>query len=464
MNNFTFDEFKKWLGYLKVQYNEVLSLLFILIFFFIFIVIPIHNGIRNDYHYEKYTYIFVYLIIIVHWLIWRYKYPRNKNNKTGLVIAIYARNKEELDTKNLFLNQLKKNFATSDLYKIFNVIDLKNHLAKNIKSNDDLESLHKKVKGHIYYFGEILKENDGDVEKYFITLDGYVKHMPIPTPVSRELSFDFRSVLPKEINFSTFFGLRGCRATANIAYLTTKYITGVASFLSGNPFLAYKLHEGLENEFSEYYAIDKNFKDIGALTTIDLKYLDKIKKKIPLIMSNECQIIASIYYKNNIFDQARFFLNLSLKYNPKNYSAWLLKAIIDFMADDNVMESIKSIKMAEKYSIGTYEWRYSKAFLMFWTEKYNEAWKECQKIMQARYENEEKTVEEIKHFNLSLLEKNPNKIQLYFWLGFTQYKKIHQLPNSLNYFETFVRKGNNVDFLIKKAQSYLVDIKKEMHI
>ena len=450
-----------------------LSALFISLFIVFWLLLSVHLIIRSDFNYEWYLYGFIFVSIILSWFFFKYKwpYPRNEkdpengNDKTGLVVSIFSENYEGTKMKNKFIGELERQINDSDLHKYFNVIVIPNHYAEKIKKGEDIEKIHEKVDGHIYFYGDVKKENDGkDVKKYFLNLDGHVKHLPILIPTSNELAFDFRAVLPKEICFSEFFELRGCRATAKIIYLTTKYVVGTASFLSGNPFFAFEMHKNLAEELNEYKKID-NDKNIKGLTVFDFKQLGKIKNKLPLIISSEALIISRIYQINNVEDKAREFLDLSLKNNPNNYESFLLKAIFDFQFDNDPVTSLKSIEKAKRFANNRYEWRYSWAFLKFWSENYQDAYRMCKKISTQHYDLEPFTLNEVEEFNLNIL-KNVNKQQLYFWIGYLNYKKKNNSQKALEYFENFIKIAdkNKMSFLIKKAETFLSEIKKTIEI
>ena len=379
-------------GYVLNRFHRKSGLFTSLFISFVFLL-WVHEKIKDDFNYEWYLYISIFTIIIFSWIYSNYMlpYPKNKpdkktgNKKTGLVIAISYENYEGAKIKNKFIKELERNINDSGLNKYFNIISIPEVYSEKLKNKEDLEKLHIKVGGHIYFYGDIQKENDGkEIKKYFLNIDGYVKHLPIPIPLSQELSFDFRAVLPKEISFSDFFELRGCRATAKIVYLTTKYVVGVASVLSGNPFLAYEMHKNLTKELDEYKKIDKD-KNIKNITNFDFKQLNKIKNKLPLIISNEAYVISNIYYINNKYDESLLFLDQSFKNNPNNYNSFLLKAIYDFQLDNDPPKALESIKKAKKLANGKLEWMYSYAFLKFWESDYAEAYRMCTKIKEKNF-------------------------------------------------------------------------------
>src|SRR3989339_431094 len=450
------------------------SALFVFLFITIWPLLGVHFLVKNTFDYEWYAYTLTIAIIIIFWLIFKYCWPYRKNKpdaksgreKTGIVIAIFAENYEGIKIKNLFIKELKRNFVDTNIDKYFNIMPLLNHHAEKIKTKNNVDELHKKVGGHIYFYGDIQKEADGkNVNKYFLNIDGYVKHWPVPIPVSQELSFDFRAVLPKEINFEEFFALRGCKATAKIVYLTTKYVVGATSFISGNPFLAFEMHKNMISELDDYKKIaeDKNIKELAA---IDFKQIKQIKNKIPLMLSNECFVIAHIYYINRLFNKAFELLTASLKYNKCNYDTYCLKALYAFQITNDPLEAFRNVKAAQKYAKNRIEWRYDYAFLKFWFGEFEEAFKMCKKINVQYYAAEHVTLNNVESFNLDLLKNNQDKPQLYFWIGYLNHKKKNNLPKALEYFEKFVKlsSATKMNFLLEKSKAFLVEIKKEMQI
>lgn len=459
-------------NYVVNKFHKLVGL-FVVLFITFWLLLSVHSSVRSDFDYEWYLYGAIFCGEILFWVFFRYKWPYAKNrkdlktgkDKTGLIVAIFAESYEGVKMKNKFIRELERQIIDAQLDGYFKIVSLSNHHAEKIRSINDIESIHSKVQGHIYFYGDVQKEKAGkDKKKYFLNIDGYVKHLPIPIPVSQELSFDFRTVLPKEISFDDFFELHGCKATAKIVYLTTKYVVGVASFLSGNPFLAYEMHKNLVNELSEYKKIQSD-RNLSGLTNFDFKNLKKIENKLPLIIANEAAVISRVYYLNKMYDEARKFLRVALLNNPNSYDNFLLKAIFDFQLDNNPLVSFESIKIAKKLSKNRFEWRYSWAFLKFWNEEYKEAYKMCQKISRQYYDQEFITLNEVEAFNLEILSRI-NKPQLYFWIGYLNYKKSGNLPSALSYFEKFIRStdGKTAEFLVCKANTFLNEIKKEMNL
>jgi tetratricopeptide (TPR) repeat protein len=397
-------------------------------------------------------YAVIFLLWVLYWVYYRFCLPKNKKNHVGLVIAIYAEsNHEEKRLKTDLISQLQKNIFDQGFGNTINIIVVKNHLAENIKDLKDINNIHKKVRGHFYLYGKVKRRNDGQ-NTYFLDLDGMVVHSPIDIRLSSALAQDFIAILPKQVSFFEAMEFKGFKFTTEIVYLAVKYITGVAAYLSGDPHLAIKLHANLRDEFNKFRPLPPN--------------LQAIRDKSDLLLSDEELLIARNYYFKNDLTNTDLWLGKCFQTNPNNYGGFLLKAIKEFQIDKDPKAALKSIKSAKKHAKTTSEWRYSDAFLKFWIDDYSGAIKACEKINNTSYRREEYTIAEIEIFNLNLLkDTNLNKPQLYFWLGYVNYKKKNNLPKSLEYFEEFEKKSTPQMLILKqKSGPYLGEIRKAMEI
>lgn len=423
------------------------------------IILYVHSEIKNDFNYEWIVYGFLFFIIAIYWLIWRYRLPRNDDKRTGIVIAMHGKDLEALRLKKKFINELNRNIHDASLSDVFNVVPLKNHQAEKVHGRNEIEKINKKIKGHFYLYGDIQKERDGNEYRYFIKLEGYIAHKIIPIPVSQELSVDFRNVLPKEIDFSELFGYRCIRATGKIAYLAAKYVVGVAALLSENPFLAFRLHKDLENEFGVYDQIESEMSGIGEIHKLDRKYLNHLREKLRKMISNESLILARVYQIKNNIPESKKCLDIAERSNPRNYGVHLLKGIFAFLYEQDANLALACIKKAKQLAGNAQEWRYSLAFLYFWQGDFDAAYRESQKIIKNAYENESITVNEIEDFNLKILESRRDKPQLYFWIAYIVLKKRGDAVLARKYFESFLTACNGtMPFLEEKARSFLTSL------
>ena len=200
-----------------------------------------------------------------------------------------------------------------------------------------------------------------------------VVHNRIDIRLSSALSQgeNFIAVLPKHVSFFEAIEFKGFQFTANIVYTRlSKYITGVAAYLSGDPHLAIKLHTNLREEFNQFRPLPP--------------HLQTIRDKAVLLLSEEELLIARSFYLKGDLINANLWLGKCSQTNPNNYGGLLLKAIKEFQIDKNPQVALQSIKTAKRQAKATAEWRYSEAFLKFWTDDYAGAIKSCEKIVHSQ--------------------------------------------------------------------------------
>jgi hypothetical protein len=433
--------------------------LFIVLLIFLAIIIA-SNGTLSEFL-NLISRAIIYLLVVFSWIIFwffnKYVLPRNKKNKVGIVIAIYSENEiERQKLKSDFLSKLFEDFRNEGIIEFSNIIPLKNHFSKLIKDSNNqrqhIEKINKKIKAHFFVWGDIRKRSDGNEgDKYFMNFEGLVVHKPISLSLSQKISKEFSKVLPREVNFFENRSFKWFGLTEKLVSLATKYVIGIAAFVSQDPILALKLHSRLKEQFA-------------ALSTLPPHYAD-IKNRIPLFISDEALWISKWHYINKRFDDSKKFINQSLIENSNNYAAWLFKAIIDFKIDGNITESFKSLKKAERYANGNTEWLYSKAFLFFWNGDYKNALKICLKIKQRAPASRAETIAEIRAFNLELLSQPSPKAQLYFWIGYLSYFQDNNIANALLDFENFEKFSTpEMSILEQKSSAYLCEIMNQMGI
>lgn len=396
----------------------------------------------------------VIIIGLAYWSTFRYRLPRNKKGKVGVVIALYCESeKEKSEIKADFFSKIYKKMREENLLGDFHLIFLKNHLSEQLKNSEKPAELivkfNKKINAHYFVWGEVKKREDGEI-KYFFELNGYVVHKPIPQNLSRDLSIDFSKVLPKQLEFLEKQQLKGFEISAGLVYLSIKYIIGVAAFVSGDLILAERLHQNLYIEFNSLKPLPD--------------HLRAIRTKAFNFFVEEKFLIALVYHRQGVnAEKVEENIQRVLTHNPSHYGALLLKTQLEFLkgnVDGSLVLALRARDCAPRDST----WRYSLAFLYFWNCQFAKALTLCKQIRQQNYAGESKSIQEVIDFNLKLLKMHPEKTQLYFWIGYLAYFKNQDLANALVYFENSLEKGVDSVILNQKAKAYLIEIKRHMQI
>lgn len=440
---------------LKLFFEKIENKLHTFFALIIGILIIFSGIIASDNFFSKYinqSYLeWVYLSLLFIWLIFwlqnRYWIPKSNKKKTTLVLCIHADSHEaEQNLKKDFISSVKKQITSQNIAEIFDVIVIKNHIAEKYNNIKSIYKLHKRVRGNIYIFGDTKKRKNGD-DQYFLSLDGLVLHRPVPIQVSQELSKDFLATLPKGINFKDDFAFAGFQVSADIVVKSVEYIIGIAAFISGNPFLATKVHTDLKIRINS--SPQKSPADKLILTKLDE------------LLSNEYAIIAAYYLGKGDKDKTNENVTLSLNLNQNCYRALIVQSIIFFSWESDPKKSLSVLKKCHTNNDPT--WRYNEAFLHFWLGNYPSALKQCEKI--KKYANDFFISQEVIDFNEAILANDNSKFALYFWLGFNYYYKQNNLPLALKSFELFEKQADTSALSLKqKSSPWLVEIKRQMNL
>lgn len=412
----------------------------------------------------------VYLLVFIEWFIfWFYKkkvLPKNSKSKIGLVICINAENdKQKIRIKNDFAGRLDKLILGNNLGKIVNIIFLNSYQAervskildqyvKNKHGKEELKnwnSTQKSMRSHFFIYGNIKERQDME-NKYFIDLEALVVHAPVNVSVKKQIKKEFLSVWYKQISFQEKIEFRGFEFAADSIFVAVEYIVGIAALVSGDIELALKLHNNLNNNpyFQKFTPLPPNLKHV--------------KEELKNLLTEENYLLARYYYKQNNLEKCYNCLNQSFLIQ-QSYGALLLRSIIEFCNENNPEKALNTIYESKKLAKNDGTWRYSEGFLLMYLEKYDKAVKVYKKIIENSYPGEESTLKEVYEFNDNILKNNPEKVQLFFVLGYLKYKKDSNYPEAYDYFEEFLSKANNkYDFLIEKAISYKAELEQKMKI
>jgi tetratricopeptide (TPR) repeat protein len=386
-------------------------------------------------------------VILIGWAFHVWKYPKRSRTRLGVVIAVQV---EDLEVYKF----LQKDFLAPFKSKIhelnlpFDVLVLKNHQSEKVETVDDVRKVLKKTRAHFCIWGSIKKRKNAPAgEKYLFSLRGIVVHKPIQEVQKVLLRKEFDALLPNTLIFEEHLQFEIFEFRANQAVAALDYITGRAALLSGDFNIAIRLHESLFNaiQSGQQYPISKD----TLKNLLSLEYDQKASFEFfnPTAMGSYVESVKK-----------------SLQYNQYNYGALLKRAIVEFDGGNgNPQTALSTIKEAKQRAPnGAYHWLYSKAFLHFWLEQYDDAIQSCEKLKGKSYGGEEITVQEVIKFNENLLTKF-DKPQLYYWIGFVSIVKNKNLSLADRYFQNFIEKSNGeITELKTRAESYLSNIKKEI--
>lgn len=342
----------------------------------------------------------------------RLRLPRNKKDKIGIVIAIKTENEiEKIKLHSNLITELRAYLQNSDIPAIFNIIPLEEVHAQNINDGATALLFLRRIRGHFLVYGQMIKgKMDNGQLHYKFHLEGAVIHRPISKFFSDQLSKEFAELLPRRVIFSENEEILGFEFTQQWLGLVTKYIIGIAAFLSGDLNLSLKIYSQLNLELENY--------DNGIQAIVE------IKKRLP-----------------------RRFYEVATAFSFKYY----------FLIEKDLKKSMFEINRIKNPLDVT--WRYSLAFLYAYKEDVLQAKRQYDKACIGYVDGN--VISDCELFISDILKEEPNSKGLYFLRGYLNFKIKKDFILAKNDFEEFLRRYSSPDNceIIKLVKIYLEQCK-----
>jgi len=325
-------------------------------------------------------------------------------------------------------------------------------------SNKDkyISNYHKLTRSHLIIFGNCGKRIHEGKTYYSLKLDASAMHKKIPTHESKSFGGDMRSILPSQTLIPYDNEIVGFEITSQIIEYSSVYIIGRASFYSNEFTTAFKLHKNLLDELEKE-------SNIGVLKNkkVNVPLFNKIKELTRKILFEEAVRLAKQSYNNNDLEKMKDYIKVVEKTDLNNYESHLLKSIFCFIKDRNTKKALEEIELAHNTKDTT--WLYNKAFIIAYEGDLDKSYHIYKRAFDGQ--TEVHVIFQVENFILDLLEKEENKIQLWYCLGLINYLKKEDYKSAKIYFEKFIKNSekqgkflNNVEY----AKNYLKTINEEL--
>lgn len=460
----------KIINYIKDNFSKKTAFFCGLIGFFVFFA-SVDDFIEKFIPHKVWRivlYSIVCLIWLCFWLYSRNHLPKNKKGYIGVVVCIETENdKQKNRIKNDFVKRIRDLIAQKNLKNSINVILLSNYQAEyaikvldeyvknkqNKEADKAWQKVRKRTASHFFIYGGIKERQDGE-NRYYLDLEALVIHAPVQFPTQKQIVQEFLSVWYKQISFQEKIEFKGFLFAADSIFIAVQYVVGIAALVSGDITLALELHTGLDNDpyFTRFNQLPPN--------------LVNVKKKLRALLAEENFLFAKSLSREGNYPDAEKHMNRSLSIE-QNYGSYLLKSIIEFSYKNNPEEALKSVYRARELASVDGTWRYNEGFLLMYMERFEEALKAYDKIVDTSYPNEENTLIEIYKFNEDFLKQYPERIQSCFIIGFLKYKKDLNCPVALECLDKFISESvtqNKYRVLRIRAEEYQKELKQKMNL
>lgn len=415
------------------------------------------------------------LVVLAGWIaLWSYKKYRLPENKggVGIVIALTTENdKEKTRVKTDLLRRFEELIGVDQLQEWVTIIPLSNHQAKKVipilKAYSEATSLtssrtpdpklekrwlkiRNTIKGNLYVFGHVTERQAGE-NTYFLDTNALVVHMPLVNEMRKQLSQDFLDVWSHQVTFLEKIEKMGFEFTATYWYTAAQYMIGCAAFAYNDIWTALKLHEAVKNKL-DVLRFRPTF--------------ERTQKRLNYLLSAEHSIIANTFQLSGDLARMKEHLGECLAIDPKHYSGHLLKAITEFLYEENPKKALKTIESISRDAGKNRTWMYSQAFLLMYLEEFDQALRAYRKIANYSFEGEiDFIIPQVIRFNEGQLATEPAKIQSHFILGYLKLKKRLNYPEALEHLEMFLAKANGerkYELVIREAEACIQELNKLM--
>lgn len=376
--------------------------------------------------------------------------PKNKKNRVGIIIAIITENESaKVRLKNDFIKTFHEKIKRGNKKDIFKVIEYPEYHCSQITTENASYYLNKS-KAHFIIFGLLNKRYFKGEENYFFRLNLVVRHAPIPTDISKLFSKEMDLLSPRNVHFVEKNEFQGFEVTSNWAVHATEYIIAVAAYLSGDFQFSSKLHlelyENLRHKEISLKAI-KDLRDINKLRLLEVLFQIQRYKYYEYRKTNNKDLLDSIFGG----------LETIKSIDPKSEGPNIMRAIIFFLKDRDVVSAFKEIRNIGHKSNNT--WKYSEAFLYAYSGDMDKALSSYRKAFKGKVEMH--VPEESEEFIHDILKKESEKYQLWFCSGLINFSAKEDLELARKDFEKFLNSGNKNEFQEQRrlASEYMKQIK-----
>lgn len=368
-----------------------------------------------------------YLALFALWW-WTRQPPKAPANKIGFVVSIsYSDDNEGKKLQEDFIRPLRELVKSGKAGKAFHVMEMPQHIATTIQDQDQAVALRIKCRAHFMIYGRVrLREINGK-EVHVLDLEGLVAHTPVPDQIASLFAQEFTELMPRKLHVAKENDLLSFQFTSEWTDLVARYIIGLASAISG------------DWDYAETLLQEVKARLHGKSTDFPV-YL-KLKERVPLRISELYQARALTAYNKWVETKDDSFLRQSEAHlanlapaHRDSKEALNLKAILAFVLQRDIDEAIALIKRVKTPQHS--QWHLNIAFLLGYDGQLKNAIRHYR--LAAKIETSPETLSQIEDFIVWVLQVEPERSQLYYCLGFFNWRIKGDLMRAAQDFESFL--------------------------
>lgn len=396
--------------------------------------------------------VFVASVLVLE-VVWRVSraLPRTRRNKVGFVISMASDDEAEAaKIRADFVVTLRRLLKAGPNGDSFQVIEVPRYHADKVLDTEDAQRLRLRTRAHFLLYGRVRVRHVHGKRHHFLELDGVVTHEPIPTALGRAFAKEFTELLPRKVLINVEDDLFAFQFTSEWAELVAKYIIGCAAALSRDLDYAEQMYrEVLER--------------VGRINT-DLPAFAKLRERLPKRIAELYEVRARLAYErwaqtHDLALMDKLGEHLS-RIDPDQYATenvLTLNAIFAFLKAKSVAQAIKWLHMIGGPSRGA-TWHLNVAFLLAYQGDLRNAIRHYRQALEQPMPAD--VIGKIEDFVYYVATTEQDKYQLYYCLGFFNWKVKRDLVQAAKDFKMFVerQRGNEFAKEMKLATRWLAEI------
>ena len=396
-----------------------------------------------------------FLTAVLLFIVWHFSrsLPKTKKGKVGFVISISC--DDETETKKIkadFVLTLRRLIKAGKTGSSFQFIEIPSFHSEKIVDVDDAQKLRIQTKAQFLLYGRVRVRQINKKEHHFIELDGLVSHKPIPDIVSKQLATEFSELLPRQVAISTEDDLLSFQFTSEWAELVAKYIIGLAAALSGDVVYAEQLYTDVLEKVTS--------------NTNGFIVYEKLRQRLPIRLYEIYEARAANFYEkwatthesHEIDNMGIMLLKIDFE-KYKHPSIALLMSIYHFLHNRDIPMAQNWLnKYPKQYRNST--WQLNHAFLSAYEGDLRTAIRYYREGTRSLIESD--IISKIEDFIYFVATNEANKYQLFFCLGFFNWKVKGDNKQATEDFEKFLHSGKETEFQNERklAHRWLEEISK----
>lgn len=426
--------------------------------FMITLVIPFLNK-----HLPSYIPLTIFLgievFIIGYWLIIRNIYPKGKEGKQNIIIAICT---EDGKQKSRIANDLKQNIDNQlkkyNLHNQYNTLILNNSLSKDLKRrieeyasskqnktqlNFDIKDVvPKRLKSNFFVYGSLIKRNQGN-STYLINIDALLLHAKPTEVTSKTLQHEFSELWQREVSFLESDEINGFRNNANQIFFAATYMLGLATLVNNR----------FEDGIKIWLQLEKYVKNE--------KHLEEYAGKIIHLKHLSLYMLSRLYHIQGYQEKAIRTRAEYLKILPNEYDHLISESVKHATVSKNYEMALSLSDKAGKLRPNDCTWKYNRLYLLIALNEESPALAQLDDILAKEFTNEGDIIQQVIGFNESQLKNNPYHIQTKFIVGCLIFKKLNKPVEAYEHladFEAISSSEKRFPLLVLRSQEYLNEI------